>query len=110
MLVVKGGVEKGSFSRCFRGSGEFFHNIPSAASSFDFGVAMVAILRKLRDLANIDTPNLNLDGALGVFSELFLKSKNALHGEAPFSRRKRGFLVRVFAAGLFLMIISPQVI
>jgi choloylglycine hydrolase len=26
---------------------------------------MVAILRKLRDLANIDTPNLNLDGALG---------------------------------------------
>jgi hypothetical protein len=37
---------------------------PSAASSFDFGVAMVAILRKLRDLANIDTPNLNLDGAL----------------------------------------------
>jgi hypothetical protein len=25
---------------------------------------MVAILRKLRDLANIDTPNLNLDGAL----------------------------------------------
>jgi hypothetical protein len=38
--------------------------VASAASSFDFGVAMVAILRKLRDLANIDTPNLNLDGAL----------------------------------------------
>jgi hypothetical protein len=32
---------------------------------------MVAILRKLRDLANIDTPNLNLDGALA--QELNLK-------------------------------------
>jgi hypothetical protein len=49
-------------------------------------------------------------GYLGVFSELFLKSKNALRGEALFSRRKQGFLVRLFADGLFRMIISPQVI
>jgi hypothetical protein len=39
--------------------------------------------------------------SIGVFSVVFLKSKNVLHGEAPFSRRKRGFLGRVFADELF---------
>jgi hypothetical protein len=38
---------------------------------------------------------------IGVFSEVFLESKNVLRGEAPFSRRKHGFLSRVFADGLF---------
>jgi hypothetical protein len=45
---------------------------------------------------------------LGVFSELFLKSKNAFYGEASISRRKRGFFSRVFADGRFLMFISSQ--
>jgi hypothetical protein len=47
-------------------------------------------------------------GYIGVFSEVFLESENALHGEALFSRRKQRFLVRLFADGLFLMITSPQ--
>jgi hypothetical protein len=43
-----------------------------------------------------------------VFSELFLESENVFHGEASFSRRKRGFLDRLFADGqvhLFVIII-----
>jgi hypothetical protein len=43
-----------------------------------------------------------------VFPVVFLGSKNVFHGEAPFSRRKRGFLSRVFAIGqvhLFVIII-----
>jgi hypothetical protein len=46
--------------------------------------------------------------SIGVFSEVFLESKNGLHGNASFSRRIRGFFSRVFADGLFLMFISSQ--
>jgi hypothetical protein len=47
-------------------------------------------------------------GYIRVFSELFLGSKTALRSEAPFSQGKHGFLVRLFADGLFVMIISSQ--
>jgi hypothetical protein len=46
--------------------------------------------------------------SIGVFFEVFLKLENVLHGEVLFSRGKRGFLARLFAVGLFLMIISSQ--
>jgi hypothetical protein len=45
---------------------------------------------------------------IGVLSEDFLESEIALRGETPFSRRKRGFLSRLFADGRFVMFISSQ--
>jgi hypothetical protein len=46
-----------------------------------------------------------------VFPVVFLESKHALRGDISFSRRKRGFLSRVFANGqvhLFVIIISRR--
>jgi hypothetical protein len=48
------------------------------------------------------------NGYIGVFSEVFLGSENALRSEVSFSRRNLSFLSRLFAVGLFLMIISSQ--
>jgi hypothetical protein len=64
-------------------------------------VSILARSRNLRSIATIATPKSKLDAALGVFSEDFLKSKNALHRKASFSRRKRGFFKPSFCRRAF---------